>query len=245
MKDYTDEELMKLSVDQRKELVDFECAIEGIPLPDDPETVNPPQKPHHEKDVYGFILSHAGGGNLAFPSREAAEQARQAVMNLGPLSELYMSGPSYERKLVPVSEITIEQKQYYSPQRWLKIGHELEAYEKDKKAWEAKENALEKLIEGRAAIQKEMDDRVREASRQRTLCHNMGVRFRKYMTLSGDDPGIALRFLVDAWKDEEEFIVDHMKKILKMAGYEAEGEIYDRAIGTYCSDVTIERIRNA
>lgn len=196
-------ELLALSEETTLKLIDYECALEGVPmLPPSPGPM--PQKEIPEPDATVFEIA----GFFTMDGEHAARIL--AAFNSGPLFKESYSGSDYNTKyLEPLNadkynKPKIETKTSHSPEQWDKIKDLVTAYNSEKSEWDTIHKTYSAALKERAAITKDVYERIREA-RQRSYDRDcLRNEFARYLELAENNRQIALNFL-EKVKDLSDF----------------------------------------
>ena len=205
LEDWSRDELLKITDEQRLELADLECAYEGIPLlPPRPEK---PEIKYPEKDVTIYTV-----GDFNFTDEAEAQSYINFVngmMSLVSLDYDYNVG-SYDSKYVKerTAKTTIEKKSAYSEETYRELKSEIVRAKSAEGAYNEQASAYKKARDERNSIYKNIDDAISNAWELKRREDTLIRAFDKYSSLTNNGT-IAMKLLKDAYDitDEEEAAV--------------------------------------
>jgi len=204
--EYTDAELLTLTEEQTNAIIDLECAYKGIQLlPEYPQTIEKPTD--IDEDVTAYKLP-----NLYIQG--AAELDKVMACLNGIIEHVgystYVSGPSYKHKFSPLSDPVLlrhfESEKLYSVDKLKVIGTILDGYEVKKKNYDAQLDEYRKIADERESIVDVLHGRISDCLDAKREYERMKSIAKRYMKLAGGVQEIAVNFMVDAYKENEEMI---------------------------------------
>ena len=192
--DLNDAEVLALDHDGVGRWIDIECACEGVPLlPPEPTE---PAAPLMTPDVTVFNV-----GNLYFANADEATRIAELAMSF-PRHELnYVSGPRYEKRVGPASDVLVSPQRAYSVKHWEEVKDEAERYTTAKATYDHLKTDFDKAVKLRERIAesvREHVERVQDAERER---QQMRLNLARYLDLADGDREIAVKFLKAAYPD--------------------------------------------
>lgn len=198
--DYSDEELYEMKGEEIEELIDLECAIEGIKL------VNMPKLPEDistkpSVDVYTF-------DNYSSTDRSVVEGIRDmvfALMERGDLITLdydYRTG-SYDHKFTKTVKSVgdIGHMKAYSPDEYEKITFEISAYKARKQAYDKAFSEYKEESKKMAECRERVMTHYYSAVDKISILNNLKMVYQNYLKLSCGDATIAWNFLEKAYPE--------------------------------------------
>jgi hypothetical protein len=187
--DYTDEEVLALTDDDVKGILDLQCAIEGVKLLELPEYVEEKDVPR-DKAVWEIA-------GIYFERKEDAENVL-AILNDVPLLNIDYDF-SYEHKYAKsmlndrcpmMSEVRVfSEGQYHKLKEELKIVKaKKEVYSKLKKEYDEARRQREEIAEP-------IWERIHNLRREQRRLQDMREEFARYLDLADQSETIAMNFL--------------------------------------------------
>lgn len=199
----TEAELLALDDDMTMKLIDYECALEGVPmLPPAPGPA--PKKDFPEPDAQCFAV----GGILTRDSVHAA-RILEAISS-GELVETTYAGSDYNnRYLKPLRQSDynypkLSTETYRSPEQWDSIKDDHSSFATRKAEWDRIDKEYSSALKERATITDDVYGRIREARQHSYDRERLREEFARYMELAEGNRQIALNFL-EKVKDLSEF----------------------------------------
>lgn len=198
----TEDELLLLDDETIKRLIDYECALEGVPmLPPAPGPA--PTKEFPDPDIQCFSVAgvitrdsaHATRILDAINSGALVETTYETNYNNRYLKPLLRSDYSYPKI---VTEI------YRSAEQWDAIKNEHSKFEILKSEWDEVNNEYSKGLKERAAITDAVMLKISNARQSSYARNRIRQEFARYLELAEGNRQIALNFLEKA-KDLSEF----------------------------------------
>lgn len=214
----SDEEIYELSGEDFDNLVDLECAHEGIPfLPDEPQklTIKEPNK--------DLRVSSFGDINLTDP-----EEANELLIFLNKLKSRVTttywthSGYLYKPATDPVEVRTRDE---YSVHAGKMYEDEMKRIDAQKNEYEEEKARYDEISGKRQEIVSKITERQKEIADRKHLIERYLAEYRRYLALSEGEKQIALNFLKAAHPGSEEII--------------------EEVITKHCDDVMLGKAENA
>jgi len=192
----TPEELVALTDDQVRRLIDIEVAFAAI------KPVEVPVKPTLE--AAGITASVIGYkvGELVFLDEKDA----QAVAALPVLKESFSYGISYKHRWLESADCKVEKVSFYRQEDVLRIGAALKENEKRNEVYERQKSLYDEFLSKTTEISSSIWQAVREAQDALNKIEAGKRAYQKYLSLADGDHKIASKFFCDAFKDEEELV---------------------------------------
>lgn len=198
-----EEGLLALTEEQTLKMVDYECALEGVPmLPPDPGPV--PSLPELQADTQCYEVS-----DVLVADPDHAARILSAIMS-GPLYKTEYPRNNYElRYLVPLGQgdynyPKIKPVQYISPELWDKHKEHVTSLSVRKGEWDALKKAYDAAYKERDAIVKDVYERISDARQHAYDREQLRTEFTRYLELAEGNRSIALKFL-EKVKDLDKF----------------------------------------
>lgn len=190
--DFTDKELVALTDENIVTLIDYECALEGVPLlpphpgPKPQKTTAPPSTTAYE--ISGrFVLD-----------TDHATRIMEALAS-GPLfTSTYPNSDYYTKYLVVADTPSVTTCKIYSPEEWLAIEAEYKTYADRLKVWESFNTEYTEALKGRTRISDNVYEAIADARSRINKLQRLREELARYLVLAEGDRIIALKFLGNA-----------------------------------------------
>ena len=207
MEDYTNEELLALTDDQIKDTVNLECAHAGVRLLPDVVPVKPDGK-KPDKDVAYFTI-----GSVDFVNQVDANEVADLIATKPVITKKYSSGPgySYVHTGSETNRPAVDTQMIFSESYLNTVLLEKTAIEEAEKLYEELRDEYDSISDARGKIVTTLYDMIGEARCEKELHDTLRLEFKKYMGLALADEEIAVRFMVSARPDHEEWIKKNYK----------------------------------
>ena len=189
-------EILELSDDDIEQLIDLECAINGVPL------VPPlPQKPivsevKPDLEIYRI-------GDVVFQNYSEAI----AVIEAYDQADIYRMGYGEKYpKLIFSDDYNypkIKKEKVMSAELYNSIKEEKEANDALLKEYESQEKLYNDIVSRQKQYKESVHNIVKEVWEEKHTKDSYKAEFDRYLILSDDNPTIAWNFLVSAHKDAE------------------------------------------
>ena len=200
----TDAELLALTETELEELIDLECAYEGIPpLPPKPEEPIKPANLRPDTSLFHF-------DDIYITDPEEARRAEELFRSFTSIVKLeWFAGASYARYIGAPTIAELKTMEVYTEKAYLAAKADLERFDEETKAFN-EQNKLYREISNR---REDLNDRIRqrrydlEERAYRLERHQ--AEFARYLHLAGGDRAIAETFFRNAMPDAaEEFAAE-------------------------------------
>jgi hypothetical protein len=192
----TPEELVALTDDQVRRLIDIEIAFAAI------KPVEVPVEPTLE--AAGITASVIGYkvGELVFLDEKDA----RAVAALPVLKEAYSYGISYNHRWLEPSECKVEKAAFYKQEDVLRIGSALKENESRRNVYDKQKSDYDEYLRKTTDISSGVWRAVKEARDKLAEIEAAKRAYQKYLGLADGDHQIARKFFQDAFKSYEELV---------------------------------------
>jgi len=198
-----EEELLALTEEQTLRMVDYECALEGVPmLP--PHPGPEPSKVTASPDVTLYTV--AGQKTL---DSDHAKRILDAC-NSAPLFETSSARNDYQTVfLTPLTDRSysapkIETSQVHSPEQWDRIKNDFTSFSERKDEWDVIDKAYKNALKERQSITDDVYSKISDARRNAYEREQFRTDFARYLELAEGNRSIALKFL-EKVKDLDKF----------------------------------------
>lgn len=191
--DMNDEELLALDEDSVVKLIDYECALEGIPM----LPPNPGPPPVAEKDVVVYKV-----GGFKTTSSEHASCIMKAVVE-GPLVKTVYDHNYKDPYIVQIVQDDhdypkVETELRYSAELWDVIKTGLEKFESCKVEYSRLDKAFKEALAARSDIDDRAWGQISEARTRRNDREEIRSQFARYLELAENNTTVAMNFLLKA-----------------------------------------------
>lgn len=218
--DYTQNELVKLTDDQKQVLFLLECAERGVALPESIPAYmeSPEEREDLQEDTSLFAISTGrySSDKFYFKTMELAEEAVNLIRkNAVMVDSTYRSGRSVYylgTKEVPIIEI--ESVKVYSADKYAQTKEEISIYESQKSRIESNNSRRNKIMQEQAGVMQEIDNAINDAKRDITRVAELKEMFDKYKKMAEGNHEIAVRFMLNAhFSEVEKYEDDKLKNM--------------------------------
>lgn len=197
----TEAELLALDDEQTKNLIDYECAIEGVPmLPPHPGTAPPIEKCKPDINVYTVAGVYFG----------TAEDAARVLDAIFAASVIYKTdGYSDDKRFIAMQPgdyyfPKIEPEKAVSAESYAAWKEECKAVKEQMDEYKRAKSAYDSVYKERESIVKSVFDAIRDARQRSYDRDRLREEFTRYLELAEGNKTIALNFLKKV-KDLSEF----------------------------------------
>jgi hypothetical protein len=187
-------------------IIDLECAYKGVQLlPAYPQSIEKPDDIDEDLTVYKMP-------NFSISGVDAVEKVMDFLNGIiGSVGRVnYVSGPSYKHSFRAAKEPIVlrdfDSQEAYSVERLKVVGVALKNYEAKKKNYEDIKSEYDTLAGERKCIVDELQGRISDCVAAEREYERMKSIAKRYMKLAGGVQEIAVNFMVDAYKENEETI---------------------------------------
>jgi len=192
----TPEELVALTEDQVRRLIDIEVAFAAI------KPAEAPQEPTLETE--GITASIVGYkvGDMIF----ALEADAQIVAALPAMKSAYSYNISYNYCWLERADHKVEKVAFYRQDDVLRIARVLEENERKRSAYNREKSDYDTFLRKITNISDGVWSAVGEAKKYQREIEAGKRAYQKYLSLADGDHKVASNFFRDAFKDEEELV---------------------------------------
>jgi len=203
IKELSKEEVLKLTDEQVKIYVDWNCAVEGVKLLSRPTA---PSKDYAiKKGDPAYVLPSVIVKDFAI-----AEKITKILETAELYKETYdYGGMGYDYKWLKPDETDylVSKHSYYFQDDIAKVKTSIETYKKNKDQYDKDLGEYEKCEKLRCEINDDIWEYVSSIRGQEQKKNYLLERFEEYKTLAKGDESIAARFLVKAYPEAHELLV--------------------------------------
>jgi len=202
LEEFNDSELLELTDKGVLNLIDYECALEGVPML--PPSPGPKPKANlPEPDTQCFAVA-----GVMTCDADHARRILEAICG-GWLVESTYDSDYHNRYLKRLCESDynypkITTETHRSQEQWDSIKEEATKFNMLKKEWEAKNDEYEKALKARSTITDRVYGQIESARHHFQTCERLREEFKRYLELAEGNRQIALNFL-DKARDLSEF----------------------------------------
>jgi hypothetical protein len=215
-----DAELLLLTDEEISKLVDYECALEGVPM------LPPAPGPAPVKDAPDADVSVFGIAGIYTMDADHASRIL-AALNLGQLFSTSYIGSDYNNQyLVPITKDTydrpkIETNNIHSPEQWDKIKDAAAQYNLKKAEWDRVAKVYNDALKDRDSITKEVYQFVEEARDRNYEQVRARDEFTRYLELADGNKKVAMNFLLKVKTSLEREFPELVQELCPGYGVEA------------------------
>lgn len=206
------EEILGLSAEQIETLIDYECALQGIPLlPDQPV---PPTCSEIIPDSTVYAID-----NFVFTSLVDASQVMQAIGAAALYRISYPGGGNYTDKVLqPVNPSNyyypkIETHAVFSQEYWEKVKVSKQINEQANQTYESALEEYNSKLSRRQAVVDDITELVELTHQEARQQDALITEFYRYLKLAEGNPSIALNFLISAHVNIEDDFPDLIQSL--------------------------------
>lgn len=218
--DYSQEELVNLTDDEKQTLFLLECAERGVPLPDTiPAYMPSPDERDDLKEdmtIFSIAIGRYSSDKAYFKSLEDAQEVVKLIKSKAThVDHDYRNDSSkYFLSDKDVDEFSIETTKVYSQNKYNEVKEELSVYEKQKGVVDANNRRRSESMKKQEEVMTEIDNAIYEAQRVISRTAELKTLFDKYKKMANGDYDIAVRFLLNAhYAEVSEYEDENLPKI--------------------------------
>jgi len=196
----TEIELLTLTNDEINEMIDYQCATQGIPLlPEEP--VLKMEKPQIVPDIVMYSV-----GDLMFSKQEDALDLCDHLANFTLYSSEYLpnGGYNYQTALATDEPPSINQRKFYSKAYWNTVKGEMETFKEVEAGYNKLKEEYNEIKDRRDPIEDKIRNTIAKARDAKGRKIKYGEMYLKYLGLANGDKEIAMKFLTDAHPEVSE-----------------------------------------
>ena len=198
MKNYeelTGKEIMELEEENIQDLIDLECANEGIKLIKRP---NEPQKPELQNDIICYKID-----DMIFKTQKEAQMVFDVLREIKTYKTNYNYESGYDFKYLEVDDdfgnnLSIKKTTYLSKKKYKEHEEMLVKYESDKSIYDTKYQKWSKENDKRREIEEIVRVYIDKVYEKESEKQDMLIQYKRYLELTNNDELIAKKFLCDA-----------------------------------------------
>ena len=204
--EYTNEELLELTEEQVKTLIDFECAHEGVAL----LPAEAPVKPAEEKVQPDTEIYEVSGLDY-FKSHEDAKKVADLAASFERIDTV--SGGSYTKKIAGISttDVRVSIVKAYSESHYAKIATENARIDANLKAYKEAKAKFDEIQNSRSDITEGVLAKLGDARQEKQMINTLMAEAARYISLAQGEKEIAKNFMVHARPNQKEMIDEHFE----------------------------------
>ena len=191
----TEKEIMELGEKNIQDLIDLECANEGVKLIKRP---NEPQKPELQNDIICYKID-----DMIFKTQKEAQMVFDVLRETKTYKTNYNYESGYDFKYLELDDdfgnnLSIKKTTYLSKKKYKEHEETLVKYESDKSIYDTKYQKWNKENDKRREIEGTIREYINKAYEKESERQDMLMQYKRYLELANDDELIAKKFLCDA-----------------------------------------------
>ena len=204
----TNEELYDLSEEQISILIDYECALEGIPLL--PEKPIVPEVKNFEPDTEIYEVK-----GMLFTNREEALSVLSLLLTSNMVDYSYSNNSKRIIPLIDYKKPELKMEKYFSTEMYALIQEEKDSYDRILKQYQERQKNYDEAYKLRIDIVKNITEAISCAQEEQYKKQKYTGEYKRYLKLSDNNKDIALNFLRNAHYeiDDIDGFVDSLKNI--------------------------------
>ena len=204
----TNEELYDLTEEQISILIDYECALEGIPLL--PEKPIAPESRDFKPDTDIYEVK-----GMLFTNKEEAISVLGLLLNSNMVNYSYSNG---FKRIIPLDDYykpELKMEKYFSTEMYALIQEEKDSYDRILKQYQERQKDYDEAYKLRINIVKDITEAISCAQEEQYKKQKYTGEYKRYLKLSDNNKDIALNFLRNAHTDIDDIdgFVDSLKNI--------------------------------
>lgn len=194
-KELTEKEIMELEEENIQDLIDLECANEGIKLLKRPKE---PKKPELQNDIICYQID-----NMIFKTQKEAQMVFDVLRQAKTYKTNYNYESGYDFKYLELDDIfgndlSIKKTTYMSKNKYKEHQEMLTKYNSDKDLYDIKYSKWRKENDKRKKIEEIVRSHIDRAYEKESEKQDMLIQYKRYLELANNDELIAKKFLCDA-----------------------------------------------
>lgn len=193
----SNDELAKLTDVQISKLIDYECALEGIPLL--PERPIKPEVTTFEPDIEAYIVK-----GMYFLKHEEAMKVLSVILESEKYSYNWSGNHKRLIKLPDYEQAKLATEKFFSIEMFASIQEEKANCDRKLKQYEDDKKEYDEVYKLRTDIIKNVMNAVEDAQYAARKKVKYEAEYMKYLILAENDKNIALNFLKNAHSDVDE-----------------------------------------
>jgi hypothetical protein len=189
--EYTNEELIKLTSEQIEMMIDYECALAGVPLL--PEKPIKPEVKAFEPDMSVYVI-----GSHHFLKQEDALKVLEAINSAQRTGYEWTNSVKRAVALKSYEQPQIETTRIFSDTLFSSIQNEKAVSDRIMKEYTNKEKEYSDVYQERTSIAKEVHEAIDVAHDENYKKQKYTAEYNRYLVLANNDSTIAINFLKNA-----------------------------------------------
>lgn len=203
--DYTREELINITDEERELLIEVEAMCEGVDIPEEPKYLEEQFVDRPDMEVYEVEV-----GDLIYTSKEEAEKVVSFLNSTsrGGLDYKYENG--YDRKYYKPTDTLISAKSVraYSYEKYKQIGELLKTNKKAKEINENLKSDYTNAIKGYNNIKAEVQQAIDNAVYAQQTEERYKTAYNRYIELANGDKEVAQKFFRNTYGSLDEDVIE-------------------------------------
>ena len=205
LEDYTREELINITDEEKKLLIEIEAMCEGVEIPEEPKYLEEQFVDRPDMEVYEVEVD-----TLYYTSKEEAEKVVSFLNSTsrGRLDYKYENG--YDRKYYePVDGlVSAKAMRAYSYEKYHQIGQLLKANKKVKEVNDKLKSNYNDAIKGYNNIVAEVQEAIDEAIYAQQKEEHYKTAYARYIELANGDKEVAQKFFRNTYGSLDEDVIE-------------------------------------
>lgn len=218
LEDYTREELINITDEEKKLLIEIEAMCEGVEIPDTPKYIEEQFVDRPDMEVYEIEV-----GDLIYTSKEEAEKVISFLNSTsrGTLDYKYETG--YDRKYYKSNDDLVSAKsiRVYSDEKYRQISNLLKANKNAKEVNDKLKNEYINAIKGYNNIVAEVQEAIDNAVYAKQTEERYRTAYDRYIELANGDKEVAQTFFKNTYEYLDEDVIE---AVFNGGGADMKGE---------------------
>lgn len=205
LEDYTREELINITDEEKKLLIEIEAMCEGVEIPEEPKYLEEVFVDRPDMEVYEVEV-----GDLIYTSKEEAEKVVSFLNSTsrGELDYKYENG--YDRKYYkPVNDlVSAKSIRAYSYEKYQQIGKLLKANKNAKEVNNKLKSEYTDAVKGYNDIVAEVQEAIDNAVYAQQTEERYKIAYARYIELANGDKEVAQKFFRNTYGNLDEDVIE-------------------------------------
>lgn len=205
LEDYTREELINITDEEKKLLIEVEAMCEGVDIPEEPKYLEEQFVDSEDMEVYEVEVN-----DLVYTSMEEAEKVVSFLNSIarGKLDYEYANG--YVHKYYkPVDDIAFAKtKRAYSYEKYRQIGKLLKANKNAKEVNDKLKSEYNDAVKGYNNIVAEVQEAIDNAVYEQQTEKRYKTTYARYIELANGDKEVAQKFFRNTYGGLDENVIE-------------------------------------
>ena len=205
LKDYTKEELINITDEEKKLLIEVEAMCEGVEIPEEPKYLEVLEVEAPDMEVYVVETD-----DLIYESKEKAERVVSFLNSIrtGNLDYDYLNG--YDRKYFKTTDKLVSAKavRVYSYEKYRKLSELLRTNKKAKELNDNLRSEYNEALKGFNKIVAEVQGAIDNAVYEQQAEERYRTAYNRYIEIANGDKEVAQKFFRNTYSGLDEDVME-------------------------------------